>query len=151
MQPCDEPDLSAYTRHDIELFLSRYELLVRSLPEVAEWWPTMDDFERSHARSAYFGEGWGPRRLVGGLLRARKCTPQQERRLAELDGELLNHLDEAALCYELDLQDVLDLFRWGTPLEGSDAPLRLQIHPARLTEMAARSASDEREPVAVAA
>jgi len=56
MNTADKLGLSTYTSHHVESFLRNYELMVKSLPELAEWWPEMDDFERQHARTVYFGE-----------------------------------------------------------------------------------------------
>jgi hypothetical protein len=132
----DKLGLSTYTSHHIESFLRNYELMVKSLPEVAEWWPGMDDFERQHARTAYFGEAWAPRRVLGALYRAGRLTAEQEAELAALDDELLQHLDEADLCYGLNLQSVAQLFTWGTPLAQSDKVIRISIRPRTLNEIA---------------
>ena len=110
--------------------------MVKSLPELAEWWPEMDDFERQHARTAYFGEAWAPRRVLGALYRAGWLTAEQEDKLAVLDDELIQHLDEAGLCYGLDLQSVAQLFTWGTPLAQSDEIIRIPIRPRILNEIA---------------
>lgn len=131
----DKLRLSTYTSHHIGSFLRNYELMVKSLPEVAEWWPGMDDFERQHARTAYFGEAWAPRRVLGALYRAGRLTAEQEAELAALDDELLQHLDEAHLCYGLDLQRVAQLFTWGTPLAQSDKIIRVSIHSRTLNNI----------------
>jgi len=111
-------------------------LMVKSLPELAEWWSEMDDFERQHARTAYFGEAWAPRRVLGALYRAGRLTAQQEAKLAALDDELIQHLDEANLCYGLDWHSVAQLFTWGTPLAQSDEIIRIPIRPRTLSEIA---------------
>lgn len=143
----DKPRLSTYTNHHIESFLRNYELMVKSLPEVAKWWPGMDDFERQHARTVYFGEAWAPRRVLGALYRAGRLTAKQEAELAALDDELLQHLDEANLCYGLNLQSVAQLFTWGTPLAQSDKVIRISIRPRALNEIApALAAIGEKVP-----
>jgi hypothetical protein len=96
----------------------------------------MDDFEHQHARMAYFGEAWAPRRVLGALYRAGRLTPEQEIELATLDDELIQHLDEANLCYGLDLQSIAQLFTWGTPLARSDEIIRIPIRPRTLSEIA---------------
>ena len=118
--------------------------MVKSLPELAGWWSEMDDFERQHARTVYFGEAWAPRRVLGALYRAGWLTAQQEVELADLDDELIQHLDEANLCYGLDLHSVAQLFAWGTPLARSDEArrelsrtiIRIPIRPHILSEIA---------------
>jgi len=132
----DKLRLSTYTSHHIESFLRNYELMVKSLPEVAEWWPGMDDFERQHARTAYFGEAWAPRRVLGALYRAGRLTAEQEAELAALDDELIQHLEEARLCYGLNFRSVAQLFTWGTPLAQSDEIIRIPIRPRVLNEIA---------------
>jgi len=136
MNTPDKLEPSTYTSHHVESFLRNYELMVKSLPEVAEWWPEMDDFERQHARTAYFSEAWAPRRVLGALYRAGRLTAEQEAKLAALDDELIQHLDEANLCYGLDLQSVARLFTWGTPLAQSDDIIRIPIRPRTLSEIA---------------
>ncbi len=110
--------------------------MVKSLPEVAEWWPDMDDFERLHARTSYFGEAWGPRRMLGALYRDGRLTAEQEAELAALDDELMRHLDAATLCYGLDLPNVAQLFTWGTPLAHSDRVIPVPLRPCTLSEIA---------------
>jgi hypothetical protein len=147
MNSPDKLRLSTYTSPHIESFLRNYELMVKSLPEIAEWWPGMDDFERQHARTAYFGEAWAPRRVLGALYRAGRLTAKQEAELAALDDELIRHLDEAHLCYGLDFQSVAQLFTWGTPLAQSDEIIRIPIRPRTLNEIApALAAISEKVP-----
>lgn len=147
MNTPDKLKLSTYTSRDIASFLRNYELMVKTLPEVAEWWPQMDDFERQHARTAYFGEAWAPRRVLGALYRAGQLTPEQEAELAALDDELIQHLDEANVCYGLDLQSVAQLFTWGTPLAQSDEIIRIPIRSRLLNEIAPLlAASAEKAP-----
>ena len=110
--------------------------MVKSLPELAEWWSEMDDFERQHARMVYFGEAWAPRRVLGALYRAGRLTAEQETKLTALDDELIQHLDEANLCYGLDLQSVAQLFTWGTPLAQSNEIILIPIRPRTLSEIA---------------
>lgn len=147
MNASDKLGLSTYTSHHIEAFLRNYELMVKSLPELAECWPEMDDFERQHARTVYFGEAWAPRRVLGALYRAGRLTAEQEAELAALDDELIRHLDEANFCYGLDLQSVARLFIWGTPLAQSDEVIRIPIRPRTLNEIApALAAMGEKVP-----
>ena len=147
MNTPDKLELSTYTSHHVESFLRNYELMVKSLPELTEWWPEMDDFERQHARTAYFGEAWAPRRVLGALYRAGRLTAEQEAELAALDDELIRHLDEANLCYGLDLQSVAQLFTWGTPLAQSDEIIRIPIRLRALSEIApALAALGEKVP-----
>lgn len=124
------------TGHHVESFLRNYELMVESLPELAEWWPEMDDFERQHARTMYFGEAWAPRRVLGALYRAGVLTAEQEAKLAALDDELIQYLDAANLCYGLDTQSVAQLFTWGTPLAQSGESICIPIRPHILSEFA---------------
>ncbi len=147
MNISDNLELSVYTSHDIESFLRNYELMVKSLPELAEWWPEMDDFERQHTRTTYFGEAWAPRRVLGALYRVGRLTPEQEAGLAALDDELIQHLDEANFCYGLDLQSIAQLFTWGTPLAQSDEIIYIPIRPRTLSEIApALAAIGEKVP-----
>ena len=121
--------------------------MIKSLPELAAWWPEMDDFERQHARTAYFGEAWAPRRVLGALYRAGRLTVEQEAELAALDDELVQHLDEANLCYGLGLQSVAQLFTWGTPLAQSEKIIRVPIRPRILSKIApALTAIGEKVP-----
>ena len=140
-------ELSIYTRQHIETFLRNFELMVKSLSELAIKWPEMDDFERQHARTAYFGEAWAPRRVLGALYRAGRLTAKQEDKLSALDNELIRHLDEANLCYDLDLRDVAQLFTWGSPLSRSEELIYIPIRPHALGEIApVLAAADELIP-----
>jgi len=136
MNASERPELSSYSLYEIESFLKNYELMIKSLPELAGWWSGMDDFERQQARMVYFGEAWGPRRVLGALYRAGRLTTEQETQLAALDDELIQHLDEANLCYGLDVRDIAQLFVWGTPLAQSDEVVRVPIRPHTLYEIA---------------
>jgi hypothetical protein len=51
------------------------------------------------------------------------------------DDELIQHLDEAHLCYGLNFQSVAQLFTWGTPLAQSDEIIRIPIRPRILNEI----------------
>ncbi len=106
--------------------------MVKSLPDLASWWPDMDDFERLHARIVYFSEAWGARHELGDLYRAGRLTPGQETELATLDTELIQHLDEANLCYGLGLPDIAGLFTWGSPLTRSNQILHVPVRPRAL-------------------
>jgi hypothetical protein len=95
----------------------------------------MDDFEHHHYEMMFM-QTWGTRSTLGALYRAGQLTPEQEAELAALDDELIQHLDEADLCYGLDLQNVAQLFTWGTPLAQSDEIIRIPIRPHILNEIA---------------
>jgi len=83
----------------------------------------------------------------GDLYRDGRLTAEQEAELAALDDELLQHLDEADLCYGLNLQSVAQLFTWGTPLAQSDKVIRISIRPRTLNEIApALAAIGEKVP-----
>ncbi len=136
MNTLDKLERPTYTSYDIQSFLRNYELMVKSLPELAERWSEMDEFERQHARTAYFGEAWAPRRVLGALYRAGRLSTEQQTKLAILDDELIQHLDEADLCYDLDLHSIAQLFTWGTPLALSDEIIHIPIRPSTLNEIA---------------
>jgi hypothetical protein len=134
------------TPREGDTYLLNYKLLIRDLPELAGWWPDMDDEERLHHRLS-FSQTWGMRYQLGDLYCAGRLTAEQEAELAALDDELLQHLDEAHLCYGLDLQSVAQLFTWGTPLAQSDEIIRIPIRPRTLNEIApALAALGEKMP-----
>jgi len=140
------PDIMTHTTRDGDIYLLNYRLLVKDLPELAGWWPDMDDEERLHHRLS-FSQTWGMRYQLGDLYRAGRLTAEQEAELATLDDELIRHLDEANLCYGLDLQSVAQLFTWGTPLAQSDAIIRIPIRPRTLSKIApALAAMGEKVP-----
>jgi len=114
-----------------ESYFLNYNLLIKDLPELAAMWADMDDFEHHHYQMMFM-QTWGVRYQLGGLYRAGQLTPKQEIELAALDDELIQHLDEANVCYDLDLQSVAQLFTWGTPLAQSDKIIRISIHPRTL-------------------
>jgi hypothetical protein len=139
-------DVMAHTVHESDTCLLNYKLLVRDLPELAGLWPDMDDEERLHHRLS-FSQTWGMRYQLGDLYRAGRLVAQQEAELAALDSELIQHLDEANLCYGLDLQNVAQLFTWGTPLARSHEIIRIPVHPRTLSEIApALAAFGEKTP-----
>jgi len=85
--------------------------------------------------------------VLGALYRAGQLTAEQEAELPALDDELIQHLDEANLCYGLDLQSVAQLFTWGTPLAQSDEIIHIPIRPRALSEIApALAAIGEKVP-----
>jgi hypothetical protein len=140
------PDIMATTTREGNTYLLNYKLLIRDLPELAGWWPDTDDEERLHHRLS-FSQTWGMRYQLGDLYRAGRLTAEQEAELAALDDELLQHLDEADLCYGLNLQSVAQLFTWGTPLAQSDEVIRISIRPRTLNEIApALAALGEKVP-----
>jgi len=139
------PNIMTTTREG-NTYLLNYKLLIKDLPELADWWPDMDDEERLHHRLS-FSQTWGMRYQLGDLYRAGRLTAEQEAELAALDDELLQHLDEADLCYGLNLQSAAQLFTWGTPLAQSDKVIRISIRPRTLNEIApALAAIGEKVP-----
>ncbi|HEY67513.1 MAG TPA: hypothetical protein G4N97_04500 [Thermoflexia bacterium] len=128
-------DATAHSTREGDTYLLNYRLLIKDLPELASWWPSMDDEERLHHRLA-FSQTWEMRAQLGALYRAGRLSPKQEAELAALDDELLRHLDEANLCYGLDLQGVAQIFVWGTPLAQSDEIIYIPIRPRRLGAIA---------------
>jgi hypothetical protein len=129
-----KPDIMAHTTREGDTYLLNYGLLVKDLPELAGWWSDMDDEERLYHRLS-FSQTWGMRYQLGDLYRAGQLTAEQEAELAALDDELIRHLDEANLCYGLDLQSVAQLFTWGTPLAHSDEIIHIPIRPRALSEI----------------
>jgi hypothetical protein len=128
-------DVMAHTTRQGDTYLLNYRLLVKDLPELADQWPDMDDEERLHHRLS-FSQTWGMRYQLGDLYRAGQLAAEQEAELSALDDELIQHLDEANLCYGLDLQSVVQLFAWGTPLAQSDEVIYVPIRPRLLSKMA---------------
>ncbi|MBC8448848.1 MAG: hypothetical protein H8D78_13955 [Chloroflexi bacterium] len=135
MNTNDNWDPSAFAREHIESYLLNYRLLIEDLPGLADMWADMDDFEHHHYQMMFM-QTWGMRYQLGDLYRAGRLTTEQEAELAALDDELIQHLDEANLCYGLDLQSVAQLFTWGTPLAQSDRIIRIPIRPHTLSEIA---------------
>jgi len=148
MNTIDQSEFPDTSYQDIQFFLQNYELMVKTLPELAESWSGMDDFERLHARTVYFDEGWGPRELLGTLYRTGRLTPDQETQLAALDTELVHHLDEATLCYDLGMQDIARLFTWGSPLTRSNQILHIPIRPRALQRLLHRASKETIEHAA---
>jgi len=135
MNANDNWNLSIFADDHIESYLLNYKLLIEDLPELADMWADMDDFEHHHYQMMFM-QTWGTRSELGALYRAGRLTAEQETELAALDDELIQHLDEASLCYGLDLQSVARLFTWGTPLAQSDEIIRIPIRPRTLSEIA---------------
>ncbi len=133
-------DPSAPTYDHIEPYLLNYKLLIKDLPELADMWADMDDFEHHHYQMMFM-QTWGTRSELGALYRAGRLTAEHEAELATLDDELIQHLDQANLCYGLDLQSIAQLFTWGTPLAQSDEIIRIPIHPRTLNEIASALAA----------
>ena len=128
-------DLSVFPDDHIESYLLNYRLLIEDLPELADMWADLDDFEHHHYQMMFM-QTWGMRYQLGDLYRAGQLTAEQEAELAALDDELIQHLDEANVCYGLDLQSVAQLFTWGTPLAQSDKIIRIPIRSRLLNEIA---------------
>jgi hypothetical protein len=146
MNANDNWDLTVFAEGRIESYLLNYKLLIEDLPELADMWADMDDFEHHHYQMMFM-QTWGTRSELGALYRAGRLTAEQETELAALDDELIQHLDEANLCYGLDLQSVAQLFTWGTPLAQSDEIIRIPIRPRTLSEIApALAAISEKVP-----
>ena len=122
---------SISTDDHVESYLLNFKLLIQDLPELADMWADMDDFEHHHYQMMFM-QTWGTRSRLGALYRASRLTAEQEAELAALDDELIQHLDQANLCYGLDLKDVAQLFTWGTPLAQSDEIIRIPIRPLNL-------------------
>jgi len=142
----DNGDSSVFSDDHIESYLLNYKLLIKDLPELADMWADMDDFEHHHYQMMFM-QTWGMRYQLGDLYRAGQLTVEQEIELAALDDELIQHLDEANLCYGLDFQSIAQLFTWGTPLAQSDKVIRIPIRPRILNEIApALAAIGIREP-----
>lgn len=135
MNENDSWDLSVFTDDYIESYLLNYKILIKDLPELADMWADMDGFEHHHYQMLFM-QTWGTRSTLGALYHAGRLTAEQEAELAALDDELIQHLDEANLCYGLDLQSVARLFTWGTPLAQSDDIIRIPIRPRTLSEIA---------------
>ena len=119
----------------IESYLLNYKLLIEDLPELAAMWADMDDFEHHHYQMMFM-QTWGTRSTLGALYRAGRLTAEQETELAALDDELIQHLDEARLCYGLNFRSVAQLFTWGTPLAQSDKIIRISIRPRTMNKIA---------------
>ena len=67
--------------------------------------------------------------VLGALFQAGKLTPTQESRLATCDRQLLEQQVAMKQCFELDLDQLLSIFRWGTPLAQSTQPLYREVEP----------------------
>jgi len=119
----------------IESYLLNYKLLIEDLPELAAMWADMDDFEHHHYQMMFM-QTWGTRSTLGALYQVGRLTAEQETELAALDDELIQHLDEARLCYGLNFRSVAQLFTWGTPLAQSDKIIRISIRPRTMNKIA---------------
>jgi hypothetical protein len=128
-------NLDVYEPNHIASFLSNYELLVRDLAEVAADWPHLDEEERGHHRAVLM-QTWGNRKVLGLLFKAGRLNSVQEAHLAELDRLLLQQTLLMKRCYGLDLNHLLAIFRWGTPLSRSVQPVRIEVEPASLDRLA---------------
>jgi len=129
-------NLDVYRSGHIESFLLNYKLLVRDLAEVAADWPNLDDEERGHHRAELL-QAWGNRKVLGILFKAQRLTQAQEARLAELDQLLLEQASSMEQCFGLDFSQLLDIFRWGTPLSNSTQTVRIEVDLASLDRLAA--------------
>ena len=119
----------------IESYLLNYKLLIEDLPKLAAMWADMDDFEHHHYQMMFM-QTWGTRSTLGALYQVGRLTAEQETELAALDDELIQHLNEARLCYGLNFRSVAQLFTWGTPLARSDKIIHISIRPRTLNEIA---------------
>ena len=128
-------DAEAYKIGHIESFLLDYELLVRDLAEMAADWSNLDDEERGHYRSELL-QTWGNRKVLGILFKAKKLNSAQELRLADLDRLLLEQASLMEQCFGFDLNQLLAIFRWGTPLSDSTQTVRIEVEPASLDRIA---------------
>jgi hypothetical protein len=128
-------DAEAYKTGHIESFLQNYELLVRDLAEMAADWSNLDDEERGHYRSELL-QTWGNRKVLGILFKAKKLNSAQELRLADLDRLLLEQASLMEQCFGFDLNQLLAIFRWGTPLSDSTQTVRIEVEPASLDRIA---------------
>jgi len=134
MESMDKPWLKAGW---IDHALDTYQTLVESIPELAADWPTMDKEEQA-SLEWLFRPTWERRALLGQALLEGRLSPAQVQRLARLDQQLLEQADRAWLCFHFR---PVDLFRWGTPLEQSDEPIRLELRPSTLRAWAALTSS----------
>lgn len=123
-----EGSLSALTPEHAETFLTVYRMLIDDLPELADAWPEMDDEEKSLTR-AFHESDWVHRRELGLMYRQSRLSADQIDGLARLDRALLARADMAWSVFGVTLRN---LFAWGTPLELSDEPIRLEVRPATL-------------------
>ena len=104
-------DLQAYEAYHIASFLLNYALLVRDLAEVPANWPNLDDEERGYHRAELL-QTWGNRQVLGHLFKARRLQPAEEARLADLDRQLFGQAMRMEQCFDLDLHQLLAIFRW---------------------------------------
>jgi len=131
--------LDDVTSGHVDTFLSSFELTLHSAPELAEQWHEMEEAEQFHFRLD-FTQAFGLRLTLGALYRAGRLTPEQVRRLAELDRELLAHAAAVETVYGLTLSQLIhNLFTWGTPLAEQSGRVRIETTVAALT-------TDVREP-----
>jgi hypothetical protein len=130
-----QPDITTDPIREGNPYLLNYRLLIKDLPELAERWPDMDDEERLYHRLSC-SQTWEMRARLGALYRAARLSAEQETELAALDDELLRRLDDANLCYGLNLQSVAQIFVWGTPLAHSDEIIYVPLRPRRLNAIA---------------
>lgn len=116
------------TPEHADTFLNVYRMLIEDHPELAGAWPDMDDEERSLTR-AFHESDWVHRRELGLMYREARLSAAQAKTLAELDRALLSKADMAWTVFGVTIRN---LFAWGTPLELSDEPIRLEVRPATL-------------------
>lgn len=132
----EQLDLDRYTDKYIETFLTCYDSLIGSAPELAAEWNQMDEFEQLIQRSAVISD-WEKRHLLGDLYCADRLTRSQEERLAELDNALLEHAGAIEIAYGPSLADLLDsLIRWGSPLFAQPGTVRIEIKSQKLPALA---------------
>lgn len=64
----------------------------------------------------------------------------QETLVADLDRRLLAQAALLGRCFDVDLLQLVAIFRWGTPLIRSVQPLFIELEPSSLERLAATPA-----------
>jgi len=128
-------ELQTYTGKYIDSFLLNYTIFVHDLPELAEDWSTFDPEEQSDYRSELM-QVWGNRKVLGALFRAKRLPDQQVDEMATLDRMLLQQAPMMKQCFDMELGQLLAIFRWGSPLVESRQPVAVEVEPAFLNQMA---------------
>ena len=128
-------ELQTYTGKYIDSFLLNYTIFVHDLPELAEDWSTFDPEEQSDYRSELM-QVWGNRKVLGALFRAKRLPGQQVNEMATLDRMLLQQAPMMKQCFDMELGQLLAIFRWGSPLVESRQPVAVEVEPAFLNQMA---------------
>ena len=128
-------NLQTYTNSHMDALLRSYHIFVEDLTEIALAWDTLDA-EIHSDYNADFLQIWSNRKVLGALFKAGKLTPSQELHLADLDRQLFAQAALMERCFDMDLSQLLAIFRWGTPLIKSLQLLHIEIEPASLARMA---------------